>query len=352
VFLISLRMSQTTFWVFRCPSLLGVCLMVRAVSVCPEINAALVPPSGPGLNEAWIPTLQGLISAGHGADLIASISGAQVSSLVSLAALMGRTLPEASSNRRKRHPRAWTPTEYRELIVAWLAGSSARVIAAKIGRSASSIYGKRRFLGLPMRRGSKPGKAATSPTVPQHDLPIAGRVTATPALQSPALLTLAAVPSLPVVLEPLPHEVAIGIPIADRIGTPWLVRNSPKGLVLHTLKRTPRMDWKGNREALWEIGMRQLSGQHLTAAAYDMAVSEDALRSTWSRTGLTRRIGIKSVGEFDPELADQHRKELEFEFLADPNVNGGHFWRRRGGARLSRVFMKSQRYRNAQAAIG
>ncbi len=303
--------------------------------------------------------LRGMIVGGHGLELIGSVLALPHVVLLALVHGLGLSNPPSLRERINSHPRAWTAEQYRLLSLLWLSDKPARLIAEQLSRSISSVYRKRKFLNLPKRRRlSRKTPAATHPGAVPITLPTppAGGL-------SPSLSVSAAVSTVPSRAArtisrtanntaALPHDVALRTPLENRIGSAWIVRNSPTDLVLYTHRSRAQTSWKTNIEAQYELGLRHLCGQRPERAAADLAVTDKSLASVWSKIGLGRRLEIAYVDDFDLELAELNMLKFEYEFIPDPNMEGWRQWRkRRGGQRLSRLFRKSIRYRNAQCGL-
>ena len=303
--------------------------------------------------------LRGMTIAGHGLDLISSVLGLPHLLLVALLRRSGLSEPTTSRQRVNRHPRAWTGEQYRLLIHLWLTDQPARSIAEQLDRSASSVYRKRRFLNLPTRqRINRKMRPGTQTDVPSTTSPLAYADAPSVLPSAPEVISLIPAPAAMATLlvrtasTALPHDVAICMPLENRIGSSWLVRNSPTDLILHAHRSRPQTSWKTNIEAQYELGLRHLCGQRPEKAAADLAVTDKSVSSVWSKIGLGRRIDIPYVDDFDPEMAVMNMRKFEFEFIPDPNMVGWRQWRhRKSSQRLSRLFRKSVRYRNAQASL-
>ena len=98
-------------------------------------------------------TLIGLVRKGHGLEAICAFLGLMQIDLLARVYALALTTPHNGSVRRKNGIRnAWQLGEIRQLIELWEQNLSSASISAKLGRSASSIRSKARWLGLWRRR--------------------------------------------------------------------------------------------------------------------------------------------------------------------------------------------------------
>ncbi len=95
-----------------------------------------------------------MANAGLGGAVIAELLGLTIEEVSERARALGAPEPH---DRRPRNPgpRGWSTGDARLFIALWLDNVSTRSIAAAIGRSAGSIYAKRRRLGLESRHRSE-----------------------------------------------------------------------------------------------------------------------------------------------------------------------------------------------------
>ena len=290
--------------------------------------------------------LRSLIAAGHGLGLIQNVLGLERLVLLSLARTLGLADPLDTPVRPNRHPRAWRSEDYYLMTALWLDNERAGVIADLTGRSKSSIYAKRRLLNLPRRdrRTLKPApKTGSAEPEPIH--------TETPVPRPRGSVRAQRVDPADLVL--LTHAEAARIPVKQRRGFKWQVRNSPIHLVMSLKAGRPQVDWKGNTEAQRELGHRYLAGQSAEGAGDDLGVTADSVRSIWSQMGLTRRNGIIYTAHYDHALAVANIREFHCRFSQDVNMSGWHQWiMGRNGIRVSRKFKNSVRYRQSMNTDG
>ena len=95
--------------------------------------------------------LSGMAGAGHGVAALSFYLGLDEEEVRERAASLGLGEPAEKLLRRPTSANPWWVEDVRLLIALWLDNVSAASIAATLGRSPSSIHGKRRWLGLGVR---------------------------------------------------------------------------------------------------------------------------------------------------------------------------------------------------------
>lgn len=105
--------------------------------------------------------IAGLLSAGFGVDGISLALGLASTGVLECISRASLELPPAKSIRKSRGKNLWHPDDIQQLVALWLAGINAESIAVALRRSRSSVYYKKRRLGLPTR--SRRGLRALSP---------------------------------------------------------------------------------------------------------------------------------------------------------------------------------------------
>ena len=95
--------------------------------------------------------LSGMAGAGHGVAALSFYLGLDEAEVRERAASLGLAEPAEKPLRRPTSANPWSVEDVRLLIALWLDNVSAASIAATLGRSPSSIHGKRRWLGLGVR---------------------------------------------------------------------------------------------------------------------------------------------------------------------------------------------------------
>jgi hypothetical protein len=95
--------------------------------------------------------LSGMARAGHGVAALSFYLGLDEAEVRERAASLGLAEPAEKPLRRPTSANPWLVEDVRLLIAVWLDNVSAASIAATLGRSPSSIHGKRRWLGLGVR---------------------------------------------------------------------------------------------------------------------------------------------------------------------------------------------------------
>lgn len=285
--------------------------------------------------------LRSLIAAGHGLGLIQNILGLERLVLIALARTLCLADPLDTPVRPNRNPRAWRSEDYYLMAALWLDNERVGVIAELTGRSKSSIYAKRRLLNLP-RRDRRTLKPAVIPGSAEPE-PVR---TETPVVHPRGATKRKRVDPADLVL--LTYDEAIRIPVEQRRGFKWQVRNSPIHLVMTLKAGRPQIDWKGNTEAQRELGYRYLAGQSAEGAADDLGATAASVRTIWSQMGLTRRNDITYTAHYDHALAVHNIHAQHCRFSKDLNMSGWHQWiMGRNGIRVSRKFKQSVRYRQS-----
>ena len=95
--------------------------------------------------------LSGMVGAGHGVAALSFYLGIDEAEVRERASSLGFAEPAEKPLRRATAANPWSLGDVRLLIALWLDNISAASIAATVGRSPSSIHGKRRWLGLGVR---------------------------------------------------------------------------------------------------------------------------------------------------------------------------------------------------------
>jgi hypothetical protein len=157
--------------------------------------------------------LSGMAGAGHGVAALSFYLGLDEEEVRERAASLGLEEPAEKPLRRPSSANPWSVYDVRLLIALWLDNVSAASIAATLGRSPSSIHGKRRWLGLDVRDRKRLSKrpvaecrATDLPWKPSVDVSdIVAR------LFSPRLGLLPVVPEIdPLVRFPVPVKWVLG----------------------------------------------------------------------------------------------------------------------------------------------
>ena len=95
--------------------------------------------------------LEGLAGAGHGVAALSFYLGVPEADVRERAAWLGIAQPAEKALRRSASANPWSVADVRLLVALWFDNVAAESIAATLGRSPSSVHGKRRWLGLPVR---------------------------------------------------------------------------------------------------------------------------------------------------------------------------------------------------------
>ena len=155
---------------FATPSLTSIVTLDAVLSEQFGLNGN---PSGPGLPlpvlPEWSPRflrpvsdpagqtcavdalLSGMAGAGHGVAALSFYLGLDEAEVRERASTLGLAQPAEKPLRRATAANPWSLGDVRLMIALWLDNVSAASIAATVGRSPSSIHGKRRWLGLGVR---------------------------------------------------------------------------------------------------------------------------------------------------------------------------------------------------------
>ena len=134
-------------------TVLAGCSEESPVFVPPKWSRRLMRPAGdPGGDAATLDLLlSGMAGAGHGLAALSFYLGLDEEEVRERAASLGLPEPAEKPLRRPASAKPWSVWDVRLLIALWLDNVSAASIAATLGRSPSSIHGKRRWLGLGVR---------------------------------------------------------------------------------------------------------------------------------------------------------------------------------------------------------
>ncbi len=121
--------------------------------ILPEWSPRLMRPAGDptGQPSTLDLLLSGMAGAGHGVAALSFYLGLDEEQVRERAAWLGIAQPTEKPLRRSASVKPWSVWDVRLLIALWLENVSAASIAATLGRSPSSIHGKRRWLGLGVR---------------------------------------------------------------------------------------------------------------------------------------------------------------------------------------------------------
>src|SRR5271167_781853 len=134
-------------------TVLAGCSEESPVFVPPKWSRRFMRPAGePGGHAATLDLLlSGMAGAGHGIAALSFYLGLDEAEVRERAASLGLADLKVKPLRRPTSANPWLVEHVRLLIAVWLDNVSAASIAATLGRSASSIHAKRRWLGLGVR---------------------------------------------------------------------------------------------------------------------------------------------------------------------------------------------------------
>ncbi len=157
--------------------------------------------------------LSGMAGGGHGVATLLFYLGLDEEEVRERAASLGLPEPAEKPLRRPTSANPWSVEDVRLLIALWLDNVSAASIAVTLGRSPSSVHGKRRWLGLGVRdrkrlaqRPADECRATALPWKPTFDV---GAIVA--GLFSPRLGRLPVVPEIdPLVQFPVDVKWVLG----------------------------------------------------------------------------------------------------------------------------------------------
>jgi len=184
------------------------------VPVLPEWSPRFMRPVADPAGQATLDLLlSGMAGAGHGVAALSFYLGLDEAEVREQAASLGLPEPAETPLRRSTSANPWSVEDVRLLIALWLDNVSAASIAATLGRSRSSIHGKRRWLGLGVRdrkqltqRPVAECRATALPWKPSFDV---GAIVAR--LFSPRLGLLPVVPGMdPLVQFPVEVKWVLG----------------------------------------------------------------------------------------------------------------------------------------------
>jgi hypothetical protein len=99
-----------------------------------------------------------MISAGHGVAALSLYLGISESKVRDRACELGLPQPQEKKLRRVVAANPWSVAHVRRLIALWLDNAAPGSIGETLGRSSSSIHGKRRWLGLAVRNRKEVAK--------------------------------------------------------------------------------------------------------------------------------------------------------------------------------------------------
>ena len=134
-------------------TVLAGCSEESPVFVPPKWSRRFIRPAGDsGGHAATLDLLlSGMAAAGHGVAALSFYLGLDEEEVRERAASLGLPEPAEKPLRRPASAKPWSVWDVRLLIALWLDNVSAASIAATLGRSQSSVHGKRRWLGLGVR---------------------------------------------------------------------------------------------------------------------------------------------------------------------------------------------------------
>jgi hypothetical protein len=106
--------------------------------------------------------LSRMIGAGHGVAALSLYLGIGEAKVRDRARELGLPQPKEKKLRRAAAANSWSVEHVRRLIALWLDNAAAGFIGETLGRSSSSIHGKRRWLGLGVRNRKEVAKRPVS----------------------------------------------------------------------------------------------------------------------------------------------------------------------------------------------
>ena len=247
-------------------------------------------------NEA---VLRGLVERGHGLDAISTFLRVDGETVLDWAITLDLPTPQDRPMRRSTGPRAWATGDYFRFIESWLKGWHAASIGEQFGRSASAIWSKARWLGLPRRDRKTVFRPSTASLREAQALGL-----------SPAKL-----------------ELCVTTSKGERLPIRKIVK---RGHVYWT----PELDA--------ELANRYWANQHYEAIAVEWGLSARAIASRACRLELPRRERGKLVSYYDPSVIAANIAEARYVHRECMFVRGWFFWGQKNGLRTSKRGQKAQ----------
>lgn len=293
-------------------------------------------PSGTAPAQVVRRVLCGMISKGHGIELLCSYLGLTRTALLDLVVGLDLPTPHDRQVRRPGGRNPWPFGDTAAFIVLWMAGWRAESLALRFGRTRGGIWAKARQVGLPGRDrkllfspspselvasgapgpadGSSaasglPGRGEAAPVpgeTPPHAVKDEGTspVQALTGAPSPSAERAATNPALSGVPAGQPGRAIAG---SDLFGP------VPAGPALKPKQRRKEVEWTRERDV--ELAQRWWARQHYKAIARDMGLTPSAVQSRRFRVGLPSLYDLEDLFIF-------RREELVEHF--DPGVVAAH----------------------------
>ena len=275
--------------------------------------------------------LAGMLERGHALDLICLVLGLTRLAVLAFARQAGLADPVDKPLRRSAHPRAWAGGDYRLLAMLWLDDAKTIDIAEQLGRSKSSIWAKRRYLGLP-KRTQRPDQAG-------------GFCSSKPAAVAPLAAQIGNAAD-----RILSHEEAMALPKRERRGKTWYVRNSPNGVTITMKPNRDEADWKKSEAARQEAVHRYFAHQKPRSMAEDFGLSYGTMASLayWLELPKRPKHSMQLIPHYDPNLALFYIKAIGYKERTCLSNQDWRFWGpERNGPRISRRYKSTAEYRRS-----
>lgn len=257
-------------------------------------------------NEA---VLRGLVERGHGLDAISTFLRVDRETVLDWAITLDLPISQECPVRRSTGPRAWAAGDYFRFIESWLKGWHAASIGEQFGRSASAIWSKARWLGLPRRDRKTVFRPSTASL---HEAQALG-------------------------LSPAKLELCVTTSTGER-------------LPIRKILKRGHVYWTPELDA--ELANRYWANQHYEAIAAEWGLSARAISSRACRLELPRRERCKLITHYDHSMVDANIADARYVRRECLAIRGWFFWGQRNGMRTSKRGQKLQAQNGAGYGLG
>lgn len=264
--------------------------------------------------------LAGMIGKGLGLDAISAYLGAAPAVVMGRVVALGLATPHNKPLRRMKHAKAWPISDFRRLIDCWLDNWKASSASKAFGRSASSIYGQVRRLGLPRRSR----RDLHQPTPEVFDQLRRARST----------------------LGAYCRDL---FSVVDKSLVKVITRAS--GEILRIERKLNRNEVRWTTALDLEVSDRAWSCQHHKAIARDLGISSRAICTRLSALGVPARNRKDLVDFYDPAIGQERIRRSRYRMRQCSFRKGQIFWSAHFGETTSKVAKRSKAYHEAFQAI-